>query len=131
MPESVSTWTEDELTRAGRADELLISSTRPDGTDRPFVTIWAVRSGDGIYVRSAHGSGNPWFRMAVRSGTGRIRAGGVDRAVVFTRTDPHDNSTNEALDAEYHAKYDRYPAAYVTPVVGSSAHEATLRIDPR
>jgi len=131
MPEAASGWTEDELARLGEADELEISSIRPDGTDRPFVTIWAVRSGNSIYVRSAYGPDNPWFRRASRSGSGRIRSGGVDRAVTFVRIDPADATTHEALDAAYHAKYDRYPAEYVSPVVGGVSYEATLRVDPR
>jgi len=52
----MSDWTSDELERLGRADELGISSRRPDGSLRPFVTIWVVRLGDDIYVRSAYRS---------------------------------------------------------------------------
>ena len=129
MPEARSGWTDDELERIGRADELEISSRRPDGTERPFVTIWAVRLGDELYIRSAHGPGNPWFRRAVRAGTGRVRSGGVDRTVAFTRVDPAESATHEALDEAYHAKYDRYPAQYVSPVVGPASYQATLRID--
>ena len=131
MLEAQSKWTEDELARVGDADELEISSVRPDGTERPFVTIWAVRSGDSIYVRSAYGPDNPWFRRAARSGSGRIRSGGVDRGVTFVSIDAADAPTHDALDAAYHAKYDRYPAEYVTPVVGPASYEATLRVDPR
>ena len=52
----------------GDATELEVSSTQGDGTLRAFVTIWGVRVGDAIYVRSAHGSGNGWFRRAKSSG---------------------------------------------------------------
>ena len=131
MPEPTTDWTEDELARLGDADELEISSVRPDGTDRPSVTIWAVRSGESIFVRSAYGPGNPWFRRAARSGIGRIRSGGIERPVSFVRIDPADTTTHHRLDAAYHAKYDRYPAQYVSPVVGAASYEATLRVDPR
>ena len=131
MPEPASGWTDDELARVGDADELEISSRRPDGSERPFVTIWAVRVDDGLYIRSAYGPDNPWYRRAVHSGAGRIRSGGVDRPVSFTRIDPADTVTHEALDAAYHAKYDRYPVEYVSPVVGAASYPATLRIDPR
>jgi len=60
----MSTWSADELDRVGRVTELDIASSRPDGTLRPFVTIWAVRSGDHLYVRSAYGYDNPWFQRA-------------------------------------------------------------------
>ena len=70
-------WSAEELRRVGAAEELQIASRRDDGTLRPFVTIWVVRVGDEIFVRSAHGTDNPWFRRANSSGIGRIRAGGV------------------------------------------------------
>jgi hypothetical protein len=53
-------WTSDQLSAIGDAEELQISSRRPDGTLRPYVTIWVVRAGDELYVRSAAGPDNPW-----------------------------------------------------------------------
>lgn len=79
----MSDWEHSDLERIGDSTELQISSTRPDGTPRPFVTIWVVRAGDDLYVRSAYGRDNGWFRRARSSGTGRIRAGGVERDVAF------------------------------------------------
>jgi hypothetical protein len=70
----MTAWTSDELTRIGGAEELQLASVRPDGTLRPYVTMWAVRTGDDLYVRSAYGPTNPWFRRAKASGAGRIRA---------------------------------------------------------
>ncbi|WP_194410025.1 DUF2255 family protein [Microbacterium cremeum] len=128
---SAGPFTPDELERIGGAEELQVSSTRPDGTDRPFVTIWGVRVGDHLYIRSAYGTGNPWFRRAVSSGIGRIQAGGVDREVSFTRIDPGDAVVQQAVDAAFHAKYDRHGPAIVGTVVGPVSHEATLRLDPR
>ncbi len=61
---SMTAWTEDELERVGSATELQVSSYRPDGSLRPFVTIWAVRAGDDLFVRSAYGRDNGWFRRA-------------------------------------------------------------------
>ena len=78
------TWTEDELCRIGGAAELQIASRRRDGSLRPYITIWTVRAGDGLYVRSVSGTGNPWFCRATASGTGRIRAAGLERDVAFT-----------------------------------------------
>jgi hypothetical protein len=43
---SRATWTDDQLTRIGAADELELSSHRPDGGLRPFVTMWVVRLDD-------------------------------------------------------------------------------------
>ncbi|GAA1918467.1 hypothetical protein GCM10009775_08810 [Microbacterium aoyamense] len=127
----MTSWTASDLERVGRADELKISSTRPDSTYRPFVIIWAVRVGDDLYVRSAYGTANPWYRRALRSTTGRIAAGGVEAAVAFVHVDPDDTPLQEAVDAAYHAKYDRYGARIVGTVVGPTAHLSTIRIDPR
>ncbi len=120
-------WTAQELQQIGDATELQISSRRADGSLRPDVTIWVVRTGDTIYVRSAFGSDNPWFRRASTSGTGRIRAGGIERDVNF-EIPPAD--VHSDIDAAYHAKYDRYGPRFVGPVVGEQAASATLRLAP-
>jgi len=123
----MSSWTPDELTRIGTADELQLSSRRFDGTLRPYVTIWVVRSDDDIYVRSAYGPTNPWFVRARASGTGRIRAGSLERDVNFIKADA---SAHAAIDAAYHAKYDRYGAEIVGTVVGPQVIPTTLRVVP-
>ena len=123
----MATWTDDELTAVGAAEELELSSQRPDGTLRPFVTMWVVRLGDELYVRSAHGPDNGWYRRAVASGTGRIRAGGLEHDVAFAGADP---GVHEAIDAAYHAKYDRYGPRIVGTVVGPAAADVTIRLTP-
>jgi len=45
-------WTRDELDKIGKADELHIMTLRRDGTPRKPVTIWVVRHGDDLFVRS-------------------------------------------------------------------------------
>jgi hypothetical protein len=124
----MSAWTADELTRISRAEELQIASQRPDGTLRPYVTIWSVRNGDDVYVRSAYGYDNPWFQRALRSGKGRIRAGGVERDVTFEQPRP---DVAEDLDGAYHAKYDRFGPRMVGTVVSLEAARSTLRLVPR
>jgi hypothetical protein len=125
---AMATWSADELGRIGEADELEIASRREDGTLRGFVTIWVVRLGDEIYVRSAYGTDNPWYRRARASDSGRIRAGGVERDVDF---DAATDVDNEAIDAAYHEKYDRYGQKIVGTVVGALAAASTLRLAPR
>jgi hypothetical protein len=122
------TWTDEELQRIGGATELQISSTRQDGSPRPYVTIWAVRSGDDIYVRSAYGATNGWYRRAKTSGTGRIRAGGVEHDVTFAEADP---DAHAGIDRAYHAKYDRYGPQIVGSVVGAQVAPLTIRLLPR
>jgi len=123
----MTTWTDDELRRVGDAEELQLASRRGDGTLGPYVTMWAVRVGDELYVRSAYGPDNPWYRRAKAAGTGRIRAGGVERDVTFGTADP---DVHAAIDAAYHAKYDRYGPAIVGSVVGDKSVAVTIRLVP-
>ena len=120
-------WTDDELRRIGDAEELQLASARADGSLSSYVTMWVVRIGDELYVRSAHGPDNPWFRRAKANGVGRIRAGGVERAVTFgeAAADVH-----AAIDAAYHRKYDRYGPTIVGTVVGTKAAAVTIRLTP-
>ncbi|XVU28868.1 DUF2255 family protein [Actinoplanes sp. CA-054009] len=118
------TWSDEQLRRIGGAEELQVSSVRADGTLRPYVTIWVVRAGDGIFVRSAYGANNGWFRRAKASGAGRIKAGGVERDVTFAEAESPDG-----IDQAYHDKYDRYGPAIVGSVTGADV--PTLRLLPR
>jgi hypothetical protein len=124
----MSTWTSDELSRIGAAEELQLASQRRDGTLRPYVTMWIVRAGDNLYVRSAFGPTNPWFRRAKASGTGRIRAGGLERNVTFAEPAP---GVHAAIDVAYHSKYDRYGPRIVGTVVGPDAEAVTIRLVPQ
>lgn len=119
------TWTEEELAAVGDADELRLSSRREDGSLRPWVVIWAVRAGDDLFVRSAHGTGNGWYRRALVRHEGRIQAGGVERDVRFEEVPADDH---DEVDAAYHAKYDHYPKQYVDPVVSPDSWASTFRI---
>lgn len=121
-------WTTDELDRVSGADELHVSSYREDGSLRPFVTIWVVRVGEDLYVRSAYGPRNGWFRRALASGGGRVRAGGVERDVTFEQVG---DEVRDAVDAAYHAKYDRYGARIVGSVTGDDVGLTTIRLHPR
>jgi hypothetical protein len=90
--------------------------------------MWVVRAGDDLYVRSAYGPDNPWFRRAKASGAGRIRAGGLERDVTFAEPAP---GVHAAIDAAYHAKYDRYGPRIVGTVVGRDAEAVTIKLVPR
>ena len=67
----MTTWTSDELAKIGAAEELQIAAFRADGTLRKPVTIWVVRLGDDLYVRSVKGRGSAWFRGCSRRRHGR------------------------------------------------------------
>ena len=123
-----TTWAPEELQRIGAAEEIGLASRRPDGSLRPFVTMWVVHAGGDLYVRSAYGPDNPWYRRATASGAGRIRAGGIEREVSFAQ------AASEAqgdIDAAYHAKYDRHGPRMVGSVVGTSVRRVTVRLVPQ
>jgi hypothetical protein len=101
----MSEWSGDELGTIGAAEELGLASLRGDDTLRPYVTTRGVRAGDDLYVRSAYGPDNPWYRRAKASGAGRVRAGTLERDVAFAEAAP---GAHAAIDAAYHSKYDRY-----------------------
>jgi hypothetical protein len=123
----MATWTDQELDSIGTAEELQLASRRGDGTLRPYVTMWTVRVGDDLYVRSAYGPDNPWYRRARASGAGRVRAGGRERDVTFGEAGPE---VHPAIDAAYHSKYDRHGPAIVGTVVGEKAVPVTIRLLP-
>ena len=123
-----SAWTSDELDRLSRSTEIQLASQRPDGSLRPFATIWVVKVDDNLFVRSAHGWNNGWFQRALTSGLGRVRAGGMERDVTFDQPGPEVAGN---ITAAYHAKYDRYGPAIVGTVVSSEAVRSTLRLVPR
>jgi hypothetical protein len=124
----MDTWTASELERIGGTGELRLASRRGDGSLRAYVTMWVVRTGDGLYVRSAHGPDNPWYRRAIASGTGRIRVGGIETDVSFASAG---QAVQADVDAAYHAKYDRYGQAIVGSVTGYAAHQVTIRLVPQ
>jgi hypothetical protein len=124
----MTTWNPGELERIGAAEELRLASRRSDGSLRQYVTMWVVRAGDDLYVRSAYGPDNPWYRRATASGAGRIRAGGIERDVSFAQAAAEPQS---GIDAAYHAKYDRYGPGIVGSVTGPGAHSVTLRLVPQ
>jgi hypothetical protein len=124
----MATWTKEELDRIGDATELQLTSVRKNGSLRPYVTMWVVRVGDHVYVRSAGGPERPWYRRARASGAGRIRADGIQRDVAFSEAAA---GAHAEIDAAYHAKYDRYGATIVGHVTGPDAHPLTVRLIPK
>ncbi len=124
----MTTWTSDELTRIGTAEELRIASLKRDGTLRNPVTIWVVRVGDDLYVRSWRGRTAAWFRGTQVRHEGHIQAGGVDKDVTFV---DGDLTLNDQIDAGYRDKYRRYAANIVNSVMTPQARSATIKLVPR
>lgn len=124
------TWTGDELSRIGQAEELQIASRRGDGSLRKPVTIWVVRVGDDLYVRAVKGRAGKWFQWTQERQEGRIQAGGVHKDVTFEEVDT-DSALHDSIDAAYRAKYRRYAASIIDSVVSPAARAATIRLLPR
>lgn len=124
----MTSWTSDELNKVGAAEELQITTLRPDGTLRNQVTIWVVRVADDLYVRSYRGRGGAWFRAALVSNEGQIQAGRVEKDVAFV--EELDPGVNDQIDAAYLAKYGRYPQ-YVAPMITAEVRAATIKLVPR
>ncbi len=121
----MTAWTALELDRIGQSEELQLATERRQGGVSRYVTIWVVRAGDDLYVRSARGRDNPWYRRAREAKAGRIRAGGLEHDVTFEAPDA---TINDAIDAAYHAKYDRYGPRIVGSVTGPAAGHVTVRL---
>ena len=125
----MANWTSDELTKIEGADELRLASLRSDGTLRKPVTMWVVRDGNDLYVRSMHGPDGAWYRGTQTRSAGHIRAGGVDKDVRFVvDTDP---TLNDRIDAAYRSKYRRYGDNIIGSVVNPAARESTIRVVPQ
>ena len=118
-------WSSDQLDKVGRAEEVQIASVRSDATLRKPVTVWVVRHGDDLYVRSVRGPSGSWFRGVQEKHEGRIRAGGVQQDVTFVEAD-HD--INDEVDAAYQAKYRRYAGSILNSVLTPEARSTTLKL---
>jgi hypothetical protein len=121
-------WTSDQLDKIGRAEEVQIASVRPDDTLRKPVTVWAVRHGDDLFVRSVRGRDGHWFRGTQERHEGRIRAGGIQQDVTFVEAG-HD--IDDRVDAAYRAKYRRYAGGILNSVLTPEARSTTIKLVPR
>jgi hypothetical protein len=123
----MATWNTTELATIAAAREVEISSLREDGSLTKPVTIWAVRVGEELYVRSVRGDAGGWFKAAERRHQGRIEAG--DTAVDVAYEDaPH--HLDEEIDAAYKEKYG-YPSSPVDSITTDAAQATTVRVVPR
>lgn len=124
----MTTWTSDELDKIGNAEELRLATQRTDSTLRNPVTIWVVRHGDDLYIRSYRGPSVSWFRHVRERREGRIQAGGVNKNVTLTDAD---HGLDDQIDAAYRAKYHRYSGTYVDPMISPQARATTIKLVQR
>ena len=124
----MTAWKSDELDKIATAEELEIASVRGDGRLRNPVTIWVVRLGDDLYVRSVNGRTSAWFRGTQDRHEGHIRAGGVEKDIIFVDAAP---DLNDQIDAAYRTKYRRYAASIINSIVSPEARSTTIKLVPR
>ncbi len=120
-------WTSDELDRIGGAEELDLASVGGDGSVRTPVTMWVVRHGDDVYVRSVNGRGSSWFRGASDRHEAHIEVGGIGKHVDLVET----ADGGDEIDAAYGAKYGRRYPSIVPSIVAAEARAATFELVPR
>jgi hypothetical protein len=118
-------WSSDQLARIGASEELQVNSYRRDGTLWRWTTIWVVRVGDDLYVRSAYGPNAAWYRHATQN-PARVQVDGVEVDVTLQPVD--DAAINEQVGAAYEAKYGDQPGA-LRPMIASPATETTARLE--
>ena len=99
-----------------------------DGTPRSTI-IWIVTTGDGVFVRSYHGSRGKWYQRLLRDRTGVLRVG---RRRVPIRAEPDaDPQRNRRVDEAYSRKYgSRWPGETEAMVKPASVRRTTLRVTP-
>jgi hypothetical protein len=120
------TWPADQLNRIASSEELQITTTRPDGTQRQWTPIWVVRVADGLYIRSAGGRTSGWYRHATQRNSARVRADGIETDVTLQ---PVANpALNAQVTAAYQAKYGNQ-SNWLAPFLVAPGIEATLRLD--
>ena len=124
----MTAWTSEELSKIEAADELEVESLRSDGRLRGRTTIWVVRLGDDLYVRSVNGRSSGWFRGTQVRREGRIQAGGVEKDVAFVEADW---DVADPIDDAYRTKYRPYASSIVDHTVTPEARAATLKLVPR
>lgn len=121
-------WTTGELNKIGSAEEIRIAPQRRDGSLRERVTVWAVRHGESIYVRSAvRGRDAAWYRGVEETHRGRVWGGGIQKDVEFVNAD---DQANDEVDAAYRAKYRRYSGRILNSCLTPEARSTTLRLMP-
>ncbi len=119
--------TDAQVQAVNSANELHVSTYRPDGTTRKATPVWAVTVDGEVYVRSAFGPEGGWYRHAVADNRLHISVGDVSIDVAL---EPHSEpAVNESVDAAYRAKYTGEGNALDT-MVSPPATETTTKLIP-
>ena len=127
----MTSWSQDDLDRLGGVGEVEVSSVRRDGSLSRARTVWIVRVGDQLYLRSVNGPDGAWYLLTRAFHQGRIEARGVARDVTWIDVDAAEGpDVDPAVDAEYARKYQGSTAA-IAHINSPLARTTTMRVEPR
>jgi hypothetical protein len=119
-------WTDQQAAQIAGPEEVQVITRRQDGSLRRPTTIWIVRDGGRVFIRSTNGRTAAWFRGATATGTGQIISGGKATDVTFTEATEADLPT---VDTAYRRKYSQY-AGIVDHLIQDGPRSATLQLQP-
>lgn len=122
----MKTWNIEDAAVLSAPYEVQVVTYRRDGRARRPTTIWIVRDGADVFIRSTNGRTAAWFRAAITSPSGQIVAGQNTFDVIFTEADDQDLAR---ADAAYRTKYGQY-ASIVDHLEGDGPRSATLQVHP-
>ena len=118
------TWSSHELTSLAGSEELHVTSSRPDGSRRPWTPIWVVRVQDDLFIRSGFGLNGAWYRNAMHDHIARIRAAGIETDVTLQPVT--DSTLNSQIDEAYRSKY--RTSDFLPTLITAPATESTVRL---
>jgi hypothetical protein len=127
---SAPTWNPDTLSALGDAVEVDVTPFAAEGSRRPSRTIWSIRVGDELYVRSWKGRQAVWFRDALATHQGEIAVtgGGAAQLVTFEEVDAA-APVQQQISATFLTKYAGLDETAAMNEQGPL--ESTLRLIPR
>jgi hypothetical protein len=123
----MSKWEQDHLEAIGAAKEIQVSPAHEDGSMEESVTIWVVRVGDELFVRSVRGAHGAWYQRAEDQHLGRIEVEGAPVDVEFQDVG---EEKAEEIDAAYREKY-ADESDSVDAITSPDSRATTLRLAPR
>jgi hypothetical protein len=123
---AMSSWSNQELHKIARANDLHIAPFREDRTTYGTPTwIWSVVVDAALYVRGYNGQRSRWYQAAVRQKQGRITTAGLTKEVTF---EPVEGPINLRIDEAYRAKYQG--SRYLRSMISAPARSATVKVTP-
>ena len=126
-------WRANELSAIDGCGEVDIAIGRSDGALRAARTVWIVRHGSTVYVRSVNGTTAAWYHgVRTTCHEGELSAGRLQRGLVFVEAGTcagEGSGLDDALDAAYRGKCGRSSSA-VARITADVSRATTLHVDP-